>query len=174
MIKWGLYYGAGSIAFAIISYLVNKEWLFGGWLATVVGLVLAVGAVVMAMKELRTENEGYLGFGEAMKAGLGVYILGTLLSGLFSWILFNFIDVSLIESAKEYAIEAAQQVAETMGGMMSLSEEQMEEMTAKTEEGLAEMGNPMSLSSVITGWGIGILIGGLPLSLIVGAIMKKS
>ena len=61
-----------------------------------------------------------------------------------------------------------------MGDMMNLSEEQMEEMVTKTEEEMLNMGNPMSLSSIVQSWLLTSLIGGLPLNLIVAAIMKKS
>ena len=174
MIKWGLYYGFASIAFTIISYFVSKEWLFGSGVAMGIGLLLAIGAVVLAMKEARTEQEGYLGFGEAMKVGLGVFVLGTLLSAIFQWVLFNFVDTSLIEASKEYTIEAARTMSEKMGDMMNLSEEQMEEIVAQTEEQVANMGNPMSLGMIVKSWLLGSLIGGLPLNLIVAAIMKKS
>ncbi|MFT6806786.1 MAG: hypothetical protein ACJA01_000002 [Saprospiraceae bacterium] len=174
MIKWGLYYGFASIAFTIISYFVNKEWIFGSGIAMGVGLLLAIGAVVLAMKEARTEQEGYLGFGEAMKVGLGVFILGTLMSSIFQWVLFNFVDISLIEASKEYSIETARVMSEKMGNMMNMSEEQMEEMVSQTEEQMANMGNPMSLGMIVQSWLLVSLIGGLPLNLIVAAIMKKS
>lgn len=174
MIKWGLYYGFASVAFTILSYFVNKDWLFGSGIAMGIGLIMAIGAVVLAMKEVRTEQEGYLGFGEAMKVGLGVFVLGVLISSLFQWVLFNFIDTSLIEASKEYAIESVRSMSEKMGDMMNMSEEQMEEMVAKTEEEMANMGNPMSLGSVVQTWLLASLIGGLPLNLILAAIMKKS
>jgi len=174
MIKWGLYYGLAGIAFSIIAYFVSRDMLFGNGVAMGIGLALAIGAIVMAMKEVRTEQEGYLGFGEAMKVGLGVFVLGTLLSSLFQWVLFNFLDTSLIEASKEYTIEAARTMSEKMGNMMSLPEEQMEEMVAQTEEQVANMGNPMSLGMIVQSWLLGSLIGGLPLSLIIAAIMKKS
>lgn len=174
MIKWGLYYGLASVVFTMLSYFISKEWLFGTSISMAVGAILAIGAIVMAMKEVRTSQEGYLGFGEAMKTGIAVFLLGTLISSLFQWLLFNFIDVSLIEASKEYAIETTRKMTEKMGSVLNMSEEQMEEMVAKTEEEISKMGNPMALGEIIKGWLLSSVIVGLPLNLIVSFIMKRS
>ncbi len=174
MIKWGAYLGAAQILFAILSYVVNKDWLMGSAVGLLISGVVTIVFLVMAMKEEKSNNEGYLSFGEGLKTGMGAYILGTLISALFMWILFNFIDPSLIEFSKEYTIETVRKTTEMMGEMFNAPEEAMEEAVAKTEEQLTNMGNPMSLSSVLTSWLIGLLIPGLILNLIISAIMKKS
>lgn len=174
MIKWGLYYGGASILLTVVYYFVAKPMLFGSTTSMVVGLALAIFFVVMAMKEEKEIGEGYLGYGEALKVGLGAFVLGSLLVSLFQWVLFNFIDTSLIEQSITYATEQARKMTDMIGGMAGMSEEQMEELVAQTEEEIENMGNPMSMGSVLSGWALTSLIGGLPLNLITAAIMKKS
>ena len=86
IVKWGVYLGVASIAFTLALYLINKEMIFSGYVSTMGGLTISVLFIALAMKEVRTINDGYLGYGEAVKTGLLTYVLGAFLVVIFSFI----------------------------------------------------------------------------------------
>ena len=85
---------------------------------------------MLALKEVRANNEGYLGYGEAVKVGLVTFVIGSLISTIWMYVLYNFIDPSLFEMEKQKGIEAA----EKMVSMFSDDEALIEETMAKARE----------------------------------------
>ena len=170
MVKWGIYYGIASVVVTMLLFLIKKELLFNFGIGLAAGLGLAIIFIVLALKEVRANNEGYLGYGEAVKVGLVTFVIGSLISTIWMYVLYNFIDPSLFEMEKQKGIEAA----EKMVSMFSDDEALIEETMAKAREELDAQGDSKSIMSLLGGWGISILFPGLPLALITGAFMKKS
>jgi len=170
MIKWGMLYGLASVAFTMILFLINKNLLFDWKIALLSSLGLAVLFMILALKETREANEGYLGYGEAVKVALVTFVIGSFIGTIWMFVLYNFIDPTLFELEKEMALKTAEQMASMFGA----DEDVLEQMMDETREQMEAMGDSKSIGSLLGPWGISILIPGLPIALIVGAIMKKS
>lgn len=164
--KYGFYYGLTSIGVALVLWLVNKELLFKMSLQSILGLALAIIFMFLAIKAVKGEQEGFISFGEAIAASMLTYALGGLMAILFSFVLLNYIDPSLLEVQKEVAMETAENVIEMFGG----TEESMEEMREEMEEEASSY----SLGKNLMAWLFSLIFPGLIISLIMSAIMKKS
>ena len=162
---YGFYYGAASIAFFLLFYVINPRMLFGT-ANTILGFALPVLFMYLSVGATREDQDGTISFGEALKASFLTYMIGSLIGILFLWVLYNYIDVSLLDLQKEMAIE----MTENFVGALGASEENMEEM----REALEEQGGHFSFGTAILGWLGSLIIPGIVIALILSAIMKNS
>ncbi len=86
-----------------------------------------------------------------------------LITAIFNYILFNFIDPGLVEIQREIAVEAVEKVANALG-----NEEMMDEMN----EQLEEQSFDITPWKALQGWIFGLIFGAI-VAAIQGAIMKK-
>ena len=154
-IKWGLIIGVASIAFSTIIFLSGQ---FGNQTLSYLGYLILIVGLVLAMKDFRTQNNGFMRYGQGL--GLGSLISGVtgLLSGAFMYVYMAFVDTTL----NEQLLDKAREQWEKQG----MSEQQMEQA--------AEMSKTFMGPGVMFVFGVlGTLIFGVILSLIIAAIMKK-
>lgn len=165
VIKNGLYYAGAVVLITSLLWLVNKNLLFSFTISFLVGLALPIIFMIMANRDRRDKQEGYLSFGEGVVASMGTYAIGSFIGIIFTWMLINYIDPSLIATQEEMAIKTAEGIVEMFGG----NEEVMEDMREDLE---GQDLNP-TLGKSLLGWIGNLLIPGLLFSLIVSAITKK-
>ena len=167
-LKWGLIYGLFFIVTNTIYQFVAPKMIFTGTLTTILSFAVPIFCMVMAGREIKAMQEGFLSFGEALKNTFLVWAIGSLLSLLHQYFQVNFIDPSLIEVQKEVVAETGQWMADMFG----MNEEMQDEMTEQLEAAADELDN-QTFGQAILGW-LGGCILGLIISLIVSAIIKKS
>jgi uncharacterized protein (DUF486 family) len=156
-IKYGLLTGLLYIAFALFNYLTESYGNF--FLALLMSIVIAVIGIVLALKEYRKLNGGYMTYGQGLGLGLMVSLIAGLLSGLFSMFYIQFIDPSITEKI----IDATMDQMAAFGVDDSVLDNQREEIMASQ--------TPLKQ---VTGALGNALFSGLILSLIIAAIMKKN
>ena len=164
-VKNGLYFGLASIAYTLIIYLLNPKMLFSGFTGIIVAIILTVVFMVMAARAERADNEGFLSYGEALKTTFLVFVVGSLLSTIFSYSLYNYIDPSLVDQMKEAALETSVKMAEFFGA----PEDQLDQI----REEIMNQDMSMGVGRMILQW-VYSLIFGFICSLIVSAFVKKS
>lgn len=169
-VKYGLYYFLVSTGITLALYLVDRNLFFNTWISLVTGFGLSILFIYLAIKEDRNDEGGYT-LAEGLKVGIITYAIGTFLGVVFTYILTNFIDPALIEEGIQFAKDIAQKSAETVANMTGMPEADKARMMAELAD--QEIPNPFTLSKLVLGWVMN-LIGGLILSLIVAAIMKKN
>jgi hypothetical protein len=162
-IKNGVFMGIASILFTMILYLIDSSMIFGG--VAYVGMLIPVYFMWKSATEERANNEGFLTFGEGFKAAFLAAVIGGLFAQLFSYVLINFIDPSLVDVLREQSVEAA----EKMIAMFGENEEAAEAM----REAMEEQDFTPTLGKTLLGY-LGTLV--IPFSiiaLIIAAITKK-
>ncbi len=153
--------GAGiSIIISLIIWLINPSLYLkiGSWLGLLVGLFF----IYRTAKESRDLNGGFIEFGELFKNTFIMVVIMTLLSSLFAYILYNFIDPNLVELQKQVVTESI----EKMGSMMG--EEKMNEVMDKMQD----QDFSFTIGKLLQGWVVGLLLWAIP-CVIFSAIMKK-
>ena len=164
--KYGIYYGGISVATSLLLWLAKPELLFNTPLGLILGFGLPIVMMYLSIKETRDHQEGFISFGEAIKASFLTYIIGSLIAILFTFILMNYLDTSLLELQKEQAIA----MTESMSSMFGANEEMMEEMREQMDDQLGTF----SFGQAIMGWLGSLVFPGIIISLIISAIMKKN
>jgi Na+-translocating ferredoxin:NAD+ oxidoreductase RnfE subunit len=158
-LKWGLISAVVSIVYTVVLMLTgNYQNPDFQWINFFIGLIITVATLVLAIKEFRTQNEGYLSFGQGLGVGTLTSAISGLISGGFVLIYLRFIDDSSLKVAQDRAREQWE-----AQGMSDAQMEQAEQfLTMFTSPGL------LFAFSVV-----GAVILGFILSLILAAILKK-
>ena len=162
-IKFGLYYALINILYSLIVYFINPDLLLNVKVGLIMSYLIPIIFMFLAAKAERNQNNGSLSFGEGFKTAFLTWMVGTFLSIMFGYVLYNFIDPSLLDAAKEQAIEMSQGVAEKFGAP--------EEALSQMEEDMADT-NPMSISTVMIGWFFNLIAGAI-IAVIIGAVTKR-
>ncbi len=133
--KYGVMYGLAGIVFQLIMYYVIP---LGLWTQMLFGFIIMVVVFVMAGKAQRNENGGVLSYGEALKTTFLTGLVGSLLAGLFSIVLINLIDPSLVDKLTEMAIESTKSMMASFG----TPEDAMNEALDNVESEMADQFTP--------------------------------
>lgn len=152
--KWGLIYGLIGAVTALIPLLleIQASW----W--PIVNIVVAVVMFALATKEFKTENGGYMTFGEGFRISMVAALIAGVIRNLVNYVYVKFIDDSVMQRI--------QQTVEDSWRDQGMSEEQIEQMS----------GFSAGISNPEIGLVLGIvfvLLGGLIWGSIVSAVNKN-
>ena len=113
--------GAGLILVGyLMAFLVNFEWLLGGWTTPYV-LTVVVAVMVMVLLTVR-QDEGQLRFGRAFGLSLLAGFLARLGYNLFNLLLFQVLRPDLLDAYVALVVEKAEEALSAFN-LGSLSEE---------------------------------------------------
>ena len=160
MINYGLILGILTILVNVIAYMTNGISMERPFWEKALGWIVFIGVIFMAIKKFREANNGNLKIGQAIKTGLGVALIGGIITGIYVFIFFNYIEPGALDTIMEMTQE------KMLEQNPDMSDEQME-MALKMTKVF------MSPTSMIFMTIIGNLIMGLVVSLISGLILKK-
>lgn len=156
----GAYCGGALVAVSLLMYLLNANLMSMGSIVLLYGSILVIGALfaVIAVRHQRDQLDGgNISYGKALLVAWFTIFIGMFISGLWNYVLINFIDPNYIVTLKEQFIE-------TWGQNMP------EDALEKAMEGFEKSGELLSTlkSSLFGGLFFGLIIG-----LITAAFMKK-
>ena len=120
---------------------------------------LFIGILVWGIKSFKSENGGFLSWGQGVKIGVGIAVLAGLINVIYSYIFMNFIEPDFMNQMME--------VQNQMYIDTGMTEEQIENAN--------EMSKKFQSPGITAAMGIiAYAIGGFIVSAIGAAIMKKS
>lgn len=158
-LNFGVVLGAISVVFALMLYSLDMHYQ-GGFAVMGVSIVLTIVFVVIGMMQFKKANDGFMSFGQALKIGVGISLVGGIIGVLFNQVLINFIDPETMTKAIEYQREQ----------LIAAGELSMEQIDASME-----MGKSFSTPVMQIAFGLlGSLFFGFILSLVPALILKKS
>jgi Protein of unknown function (DUF4199) len=154
-LKWGLISGVASMIFITILYVTGQA--ANSALASA-GIIITIVVMILAMKEFRTANGGYMTYGQGLGIGALMAGISGFVSSTYGYIYNEFIDPTL----RQQILDKVRDDLENRG-MDDAQVEQALEMTQKfSSPGLT------FLFGII-----GAIVIGFIVSLIISAIMKK-
>ena len=160
-LTYGLISGLASVIFSLVLYLGGVKWFVHP--IAYAGFVIPVVIAVLAGLKQKKLGEGYLDFAAALKVVFTTFVIGTVISTLFSYVLFNYIDVPFREALTQETAEKAQQMMQNFGA----NQEQIDKATEDMMKG-----NNYSFSKQMLGAAF-FCIFWFVISLIIAAIIKK-
>lgn len=155
-LKWGVITSVIIIVYSVFLFMTGLQ-LKNNSLSYVSYLFL-LGGIILALKEYRTLNNEFLGFGEGLGLGTLMSAVTSLISSIFSFLYVTFIDTTIMQQ------------------VMDMQREQMEArgMTQEQVEQAMEMVGKFTSPGMIFVIGLlAFIFFGFILSLIVSAVMKK-
>lgn len=160
-VTYGLISGLASVIFALLLYL-NGAKSFVSPIAYAGILIPIIIAVLAGVKQKKSEG-GYLDFAAALKVVFTTFVIGTVISIIFNYVLLNIIDIPFREALTQEATEKMQEWMVKFGTPQ-------EAIDKATEESLK--GNNYSIKSQALS-GAFMCIIWFVISLIIAAIIKK-
>jgi hypothetical protein len=160
----GLLIGAISIALTLVLWIVNPLMQYTN---TGVSLGLAVLVIVLFVVfglEIRKALGGYWTFGEAFKGLFIMSLYVSILTIVFHYILFNFIDPTLAQRASEAVIAKLTESLNNAG----VGQDKIDEYSKSIPEKFAATGKNEAINL-----GVGLIIYAV-VDLIIAAIIKKN
>lgn len=158
-LKWGLISAVIGIAYNVVMILIDKfQDPSMGVVSGIFGFGVAILILVLAMRDFRTQNGGFLSFGQGLSIGTLSSGISGLIGGLFILVYTQFID----PSSQNRAMDKVREQWEAQG----MDEAQMEQAEKFT-------GALMSPGAQFLFAVVGSVILGFIFSLVVAAIMKK-
>ncbi|MBC7569747.1 MAG: DUF4199 domain-containing protein [Spirosoma sp.] len=154
-LKWGAILGVISIVFSLILFITNTVGNTG---IGSISYLFTIGVLIMAMREFRTLNGGFMRYGQGLSIGALTAGISGLLSSLFSVFYTTVIDTGVMERM----VETTRDKLEESG----LPDEQID-----AQMKIIEMFQSPGLLFIFGV--IGSIFMGFLFSLVIAAIMKK-
>lgn len=123
-LKYGIITGLASGALSVIMFISSAFETV--WIGIVLALIISVGGIVLAHREYKRVNNGYMAYGKGLLIGTVMSIIAGLISGLISFGYIQFVDPGVIDRMKEMQI--------AMMEKFGLPEDKMEEAVAQLDE----------------------------------------
>lgn len=155
-IKYGLLSGLIGVVYSLIIMVAD---LGDNRLLSSLAYLILIGGIILAMKQYKALNLGYMSYGQGLGIGSLVSVIFGLFTGLFTWIYTSFVDT-------EYMARVMEKQREQMI-TQGYSDEQI-------DAGMKVAENFQGPVMMILGTAVITLIVGFILSLIISAIMKNS
>lgn len=162
ILLYGLLFGVTSIIYSVILYIggVNAYMHSSN---KYIGLAIAVGFAFLTAWQLKKQQGGYLEFAVSLKSIFKVMVIGIILSGVFDYILFNYIDVTFREAIRQASIEAMEYEMVKRNMSQTEIDKSMEWMEKFNSFGVAAQFLTFAIRCIIH----------FIIALVVSAIMKK-
>lgn len=154
--KWGLITGVASIVFSTIVFVTGQ---FGNQQLGYLIYLIIIGGIVLAIRDFKSQNSGFMSYGQGLGIGTMLCAISGLLSGAFSYLYMTVIDPNV----PQQMFEKVQAEWEKNG------------MSAEQIESAAEVTKMWMTPGMMFVFGVlGSILIGFVISLIVSAVMRKN
>jgi uncharacterized membrane protein YhaH (DUF805 family) len=103
-VRYGLYYGGFSILWMLVMYVTELNRSASANSLNYVSLLILGYLIIQFVKEVKSENEGYISFSRIFKGGLLIGTLGGVISSIFFYVQVKFIDTGYIDFVLNQAL----------------------------------------------------------------------
>ena len=162
-LRYGLYLGLITVAFQIALFFIDYKLTLQPGISWI-PFAITVAILIIAGRDLREQQGGYLPFKEAFVSSYIIYLIGAVITTLYVILQYN---VFSPEAAADLQRETLNQTVKMLEGFG------MDDQTIDQAVAEAEKTNPYGVSSQFIALGVNALIG-LVVCLIIGAIVKKN
>lgn len=156
----GLYYGVILIIASLVTYALGMHLEpTAGYINFAVIAFVLIAFPIIGMSQFKKANGGYMSWGQGVKIGMGIVLIGTLISIVYQYIFTSFIEPEFYTQLAEI----------TRNGLVDagLTEEQVD----------MQMEMQSKFQGTVIGYAIGVLFFaflGFITSAIIAAVKKKS
>lgn len=162
-LRYGLYLGLITVAFSAAIVLIDYTLLQEATVS-LIPFVLTIAILVIAGRDLKEKQGGYLSFKEAFLSSFIIYAIAGAIIVTYQILLYNVFAPEIAESLHKKTLN--QQVA--VGEMMGMSDQEIDQMAAEAQE--TNIFSPL--------WQLiayaGSLLFGLIIAAIIAAIVKEN
>ncbi len=122
-LTFGLILGGIGIAFALILYSMDLHYQ-GGMPVFAVSIILTLVFIILGMIQFKKDNSGLMSFGQALKIGVGVCLIGGIVGIFFNQVMLGVIDTEMMSKSMEFQkgqlMETTNLTTEQINGQMEM------------------------------------------------------
>jgi len=159
IINYGLLLGIVSVILGVVIYVTNA-YLNPSWIYSVISIAIPIVIITLGIKAYKTANGGYLGLGEAIKVGLGIAVIGGIITAIWTLLVMTVIEPEYMNNV----------MAGQRDKMMETNPNMTESQMNAAMEITSKFSSPWIAMAMNIVWS---LFSGLIISLISGLVMKK-
>jgi hypothetical protein len=167
-VKNGLLIGLIVVVLNIVFYFIDPLFSFTNTWVGIFSFVLLITLLVVLGLDVRKKNGGFWSYGQALTSLIIMSVIVVLLSTIYSFILFKFIDPQLPAKATAALLEKTTAMLEKLG----LDQSKIDESTQSFRNGEMEAKLQPTLKNEFITFITGVAVYGV-ISLIIAAIIKK-
>lgn len=160
-LKWGVYMALAELLITSIRYALNQ---YVNFLFPLLTLIILVTGTILAMRELRQFNGGWMTYGEGVGLGLLMFAIIGMMDTAYQQIYQTYVDPTYVERA----LNQTRDMMERFGA----TDSQLDQFDEQSENAKGGSGKGTAGLAFIGGvlyW----ILGGLVLSLLVSAFMRR-
>lgn len=167
-LRFGLLIGAISIVLSIVFRIVDPLMMFTNLWIQLLNGIIGITLIVIFGIEIRKALGGYWSFGEAFRGLMTMSVFILILSLLYGFVLFKFVDPEMPAKISD----ASEAVMSQRLAKMGLDQEKIDQTTKVFESGEFKAKLEPTFKNEVTGFCYGMLFY-IILNLIVAACIKK-
>jgi len=163
----GFYIGVAAILWFLLQYVLGimpvgflKPILLG-----IAGFAISIVILIIMLKSFRKASGGFITFGNAFIFSLIALVVGSFISGVFSYVFVRFFDPDYVRTILEAQMEWTEDFMVRMNIADSEIDKALDRIASRFED-------VNSLSQALKSFGIVVIINAV-IALIIAAIMKK-
>src|SRR5690606_42117430 len=122
-LTYGLILAAISIIFMLMLISLDIHYQ-GGTMEMGVSIVITIAVIVIGMMQFKKANNGFMSFGQGLKVGVGIGLVGGIIGIIFKQIMAGLIDPQMMEKAMEYQkgllLESTKMTAEQVDAQIEM------------------------------------------------------
>ena len=100
MVNNGIILGVASILFALVLYATGNH-LSPHWSVSIINAIIFIGIIIYGIKQFKEANDNFLSWGQGVKIGVGVAIVGSLIVVIYNYLFMNFIEPDFMNKVLE-------------------------------------------------------------------------
>lgn len=160
-LKWGVYTALAELLTTSIRYALNQ---YINPLFSLLELIILVTGTILAMREFRNSNGGWMTYGEGIGLGLLMFTIIGIMNTAYQQIYQTYVDPTYVERA----LNQTRDMWERFGATDDLLD-QFDEQAENAKGGSGKGTAGLAFIGGVLGW----ILGGLVLSLLVSAFMRR-
>jgi len=101
-LNYGVYLGVAAVLISVIMYVLGKQHE-QDWKTTSLSFLITVSIIVLGIKKYKEFNGGFMTLSQGLKTGIGIALIGGIISIGYTLIFMTFIEPETLERGMEIA-----------------------------------------------------------------------
>ena len=95
ILQYGILLGGISVVFALMLFFLDMHYTQDSSVG-IVNILITITVIVLGQYNFRKDNEGFLSYGEALKLGVGIALISSIIGVIYQVLLVTVIDPDTI------------------------------------------------------------------------------
>lgn len=137
-VTFGIILGVFSVLFTTAIYVIDLK-LFTSWWIGISSLVISITIGVILVSKTKKQLNGVLPFKDAFTVYFIAALIGTVISAVYNYVLFNLIDPEAKETIKEITMKYTAEMLEKFGTPAAQINETMQKLSETDNYSIGNM-----------------------------------